>query len=160
MKHTRVSTLVLLCALGAVSGAFTETLLASSGQAIVIPQLGLPVALVAIAIILILLALPIRRLTHGKAKAPVDPYYATRVVMLAKACALAGALLAGLGLGVVGYLLTRSVLPSGGQIGLAVSTLVGSGILLAAGLIAERMCTIPPESPDEEADPKPVQIRP
>ena len=160
MKHTRVSTLVLLGALGIVGGAFAETLLATGGRPIVIPQLGLPVALVAIAVILVLLALPIRRLTHGKAKAPIDPYYATRVLMLAKACALVGAVLGGLSIGVVGYLLTRSVLPDGGPIGLTVSTLVGSGILLAAGLIAERMCTIPPADPDDDADPKPIRIRP
>lgn len=160
MKRTRVGTLLLLGFLGAVGGAFAETLLASNGAAIIVPQLGLPVSLVAIAVILILLAVPIRRLTQGKAKAPVDPYYATRVVMLAKACALSGALLAGLSLGVTGFMLTRPALPSGGSIGLAVSTLVGSGILLAAGLIAEHMCTIPPVEPDDDVDSKPIRVRP
>ena len=55
MKRTRVSTLVLLGILGTVSGAFVETLLASGGRAIVIPEAGLPAALVAIAVIVILL---------------------------------------------------------------------------------------------------------
>lgn len=158
MKRTRLSTLVLLGVFGTVGGAFVEALLASSGSAIIIPQLGLPVSLVTIAVILILLAVPIRRLTQGKAKEPVDPYYATRVVMLAKACALSGAILVGLSLGVTGYILTRPALPSGGSIGLAVSTLVGSGILLAAGLIAEHMCTIPPAGPDDDVDSKPIHV--
>jgi hypothetical protein len=160
MKRIRVSTLVILGVLGTIGGAFAESLLASSGSAIIVPQLGLPVALVAIAVIVILLAAPIRRLTHGKAKTLVDPYYATRVVMLAKACALSGALLVGLSLGVTGYILTRSALPSGGSIGLTVSTLVGSAILLAAGLIAEHMCTIPPVGPDDEAESKPIRVMP
>ncbi|MEO7121811.1 MAG: DUF3180 domain-containing protein [Lacisediminihabitans sp.] len=160
MKRTRISTLAILGAVGAVGGALAESLLASNGAAIVVPQVGLPVALVAIAVIVVLLAVPIRRLTHGTSKAPVDPYYATRVVMLAKACALSGALLLGLSAGVVGYMLTRSALPSGGSIGLVVSTLVGSGLLLAAGLIAEHMCTIPPIGPDDDVDPKPIRVRP
>jgi hypothetical protein len=159
MKRTRATTLALLGGLGTLGGAFLEILMASGGRAIIIPQLGLPVALVAIAVIVILLAVPIRRLTQGKSKGPIDPYYATRVVMLAKACALSGALLAGLSLGVTGYLLTRSAIPGAGSIGLAVSTLVGSGILLAAGLIAEHMCTIPPANPDDDADPKPIRVK-
>jgi hypothetical protein len=159
MKRTRVSTLILLGALGTVSGAFLETLLASSGQSILIPQVGLPIALVAIAVIVILLAVPIRRLTHGKGKGPIDPYYATRVVMLAKACALSGALLAGLSLGVTLYLVTRSALPGAGSIGLAVSTLVGSGVLLAAGLVAEHMCIIPPPGPDDDPGTKPIRVQ-
>lgn len=160
MKRTRISTLVLLGILGTVSGAFIETLLAAGGRAIVIPEAGLPVALVAIAVIVILLAVPVRRFAHGKSRAPVDPYYATRVVMLAKACALSGSLLTGLSLGMTLYLFTRSAMPSAGSIGLAVATLVASGILLAAGLIAEHMCVIPPADPDDDGDQKPVRVRP
>ncbi|MEO6943497.1 MAG: DUF3180 domain-containing protein [Lacisediminihabitans sp.] len=160
MKRTRVSTLILLGALGIVGGAFLETLLAANGRSIVIPQVGLPIALVAIAVIVILLAVPIRRLTHGKGKGPIDPYYATRVVMLAKACALSGALLVGLSLGVTLYLLTRSAMPSASSIGLAVSTLVGSGILLAAGLVAEHMCIVPPTDPDDDSGSKPIRVQP
>jgi hypothetical protein len=41
-----------------------------------------------------------------------------------------------------------------------VATLIASGILLAAGLIAEHMCVIPPADPDDDADPKPIRVRP
>ncbi|MBK0296600.1 DUF3180 family protein, partial [Bacillus sp. S34] len=43
----------------------------------------------------------------GRAR-PVDPLYATRVVVLAKASSICGALFGGFALGLVVYLLTRS----------------------------------------------------
>jgi hypothetical protein len=43
------------------------------------------------------------------------------------------------------FLLTRSVVASASSVGMAAVTLVGAGILLAGGLVAEKMCTLPPE---------------
>jgi hypothetical protein len=161
MKRTSISTLVLLAVIGGIGGAFAETGLAAAGRPIILPPYTLGVALVLIGGIVVWLAVPIRRLTKGKAKAPIDPFYATRVLMLAKACALSGALLTGLGAGITIYLLTRSVVPGVGSVGLAVSTIVGAGLLLAAGLIAEHMCTIPPgEEDDDESGQKTVRVRP
>jgi hypothetical protein len=160
MKRTRVSTLVLLVIIGGLMGGLVEVALATSGRAIIIPPLTLPIALAAIGVIVIVLAIPIRRLTKGKTKAPIDPYYALRVVMLAKACSISGSLLAGLAIGMIIYLLTRLALPGVGSIGLAIATLVGAAILLAAGLIAEFMCTIPPSDPDDDSGKKPIRVRP
>jgi hypothetical protein len=160
MKRTSISTLVLLAVIGGVGGAFAETGLAAAGRPIILPPLTLAVALALIGGIVVWLAAPIRRLTRGKAKVPIDPFYATRVLMLAKACALSGALITGLGVGITIYLLTRSVVPGVGSVGLAVSTVVGAGLLLAAGLIAEHMCTIPPgDDDDDESGKKTVRVR-
>jgi hypothetical protein len=160
MKRTSISTLVLLAVIGGVGGAFAETGLAAAGRPIILPPLTLAVALALIGGIVVWLAAPIRRLTRGKAKVPIDPFYATRVLMLAKACALSGALITGLGVGITIYLLTRSVVPGVGSVGLAVSTVVGAGLLLAAGLIAEHMCTIPPgDNDDDESGKKTVRVR-
>jgi hypothetical protein len=158
MKRTRIGTLVLLAVLGGVIGGFLEAALASAGRPIVIPPWTLPVALVAIGAIVIALAVPIRRLTRGKASAPIDPYYATRVVMLAKACSLCGAILIGLSGGAIVYLLTRLRAPEVGSVGLVIATFVGAAILLAAGLVAEYMCTIPPDDSDDDSG-KPIRVR-
>lgn len=157
MKRTSVGLLVVLAAVGAIGGAFLETGLTASGRAIVIPPVTLAIALAAIGGIVIALAVPIRRLTRGKATAPIDPYYATRVLVLAKASALIGALLAGFAFGVTFYLLSRSIVAQG-SVGLAIITIVGAGVLLAGGLIAEQMCSIPPSDDDDENG-RPVRVR-
>lgn len=161
MKHTRISTLFLLAALGGVSAALVETAMALGGRPIILPPITLPIALAAIGVIIVVLALPIRRMIKGTHPAPVDPFYATRVLMLAKASSLSGSLLFGIGIGVAAYLLTRSIAPAVGSLGLAISTIVGAGVLLAAGLIAEHMCKIPPGGDDDDKPgKKPVQVQP
>jgi hypothetical protein len=157
MKRTNIGVLVLLAAIGGVGGAFLETALTSGGRAIIIPPLTLALALAAIGGIVVSLAVPIRRLTRGRAPGPIDPYYATRVLVLAKASALAGALLTGFGFGVVFYLSTRSIV-AGGSVVQSIVTIVGAGVLLAGGLIAEYMCTIPPSDDDENG--KTVRVEP
>lgn len=150
MKRTNAGLLIVLAALGGIGGAFLEVGLTASGRPIIIPPLTLAIALAAIGGIVIALAVPIRRLTRGKANAPIDPYYATRVLVLAKASALTGALLAGFGIGFTFYLLSRSIVAQG-SVGLAIITVVGAGVLLAGGLIAEEMCSVPPRDDDEDA---------
>lgn len=157
MKRTSVGLLILLAAIGGVGGGFLEAGLTNAGRAVIQPPLTLALALAAIGGIVVSLAVPIRRLTKGTATGPVDPYYATRVLVLAKACALTGAFITGVGIGVTVYLLTRSIIPIG-TVGLAVGTVVGAGILLAGGLVAEHMCTIPPSDDDQDGDGK-VRVR-
>jgi hypothetical protein len=160
VKRTSPVTLILLAVLGGVVGAFLETALTAGGRPIIVPPLTLAIALAAIGGIVVSLAVPIRRLTRGKTKGPIDPFYATRVLMLAKASALCGALLTGFGIGLGIYLFTRSVVQVN-SIGLAVATIVGSAVLLAAGLVAEHMCTIPPgDDDDDDPGKKAVRVRP
>lgn len=148
MKHTRVPTLLILAVIGGAAGALLEIALAASGRPIVSLPITLAIALPVIGGIVVTLAVPIRRMTRGNGKPRVDPFYATRIVMLAKASALTGALVAGFGIGVLSYLLTRSVVGVG-SVAQAIATIVGAGALLAAGLVAERMCTVPPHDEDD-----------
>ncbi len=160
MKRTNVGVLVLLAAIGGVGGGFLEAGLTAAGRPIVLPPLTLALALAAIGGIVVSLAVPIRRLTRGRAKGPIDPYYATRVLVLAKASALTGALLTGFAIGVAFYLLTRSIVPTG-SVGSAVATILGAGVLLAGGLVAEHMCTIPPSDDDDDDHGKrAIRVRP
>ena len=152
VKRTTVVSLVVLAITGGIGGGFLETALAAAGSRILLPLLTLGLALLAIGIMVVVLALPIRRLTRGTASPPIDPYYSTRVLVLAKASALSGSLFTGFGVGVLVYLLSRSVEPGVGSVAQAVVALVGAAALLVGGLIAEHMCTIPPGNDDDPGD--------
>ncbi len=148
MTRTRPVTLVLLAVLGGGLTWLLETGLAASGRAILIPPLTYGVALLAIGVIIVVMAVPVWRVSRRRPNARIDPFYATRVVMLAKASSLSGALLAGGGAGIALYLLSRSVLPSANAVTLAFAAAVGAVLLLVGGLVAEHMCTIPPDDDD------------
>lgn len=159
MKRTSALTLILLTAIGAVGAGVLEAALANAGHPILLPPLTLGLALLAIGVTVVVLALPIYRLARGKTAEPVDAYFATRVVMLAKASSLSGSLIVGCAIGITVYLLTRSTVPGVGSISLAVATLVGAAGLLAGGLIAEHMCTIPPEDDDDDEGKRAIRVR-
>lgn len=150
MTRTKPLHLLLLAAVGGGLAWFLETALAASGNAILIPPFTIGFVLALIAVILIVMALPVRRVSRGVPNARVDPFYATRVVMLAKASSLGGALLGGAGLAITGYLLSRSVLPGVGSVSMALTMAAGGIILLVGGLVAEHMCAIPPEDDDTD----------
>lgn len=150
MNRTRPGVLVLLGLIGAVAGFALDVALVATGRPRFDPPLTLPFALVLIGVLVVVLALPVWRSTRGPhdRRRRVDPFYATRVVVLAKATALGGALLAGAGLGILGYLLTRSVTVAVGSTVMAVAAAVGAILLLTAGLVAEHLCTVPPDDDD------------
>ena len=156
MTRTPPLSLLLLAVIGGAAMWFIETALAASGRAVVIPPVTLGVALLLIGVIIVVMALPVRKVSRGIANARVDPFYATRVLMLAKASSLSGALLGGAGLGIVGYLLSRSVVAGPSAVTMSVITAVGAILLLVAGLVAEHMCSIPPDDKKrDEASPDP-----
>ncbi len=159
MKRTSVSLVLVLALVGGVVGGFLEAGLTAAGRPIIIPPLTFPLALAVIGGIVVALAVPIRRFARGRSHEPIDAYYATRVLVLAKASALIGAIFAGFGLGITIYLLTRSVVPVG-SVASAVVTLVGAGALLAGGLIAEHFCTIPPSDDEDDDGKRTVRVRP
>jgi hypothetical protein len=155
VKRTRVTTLLLLAVLGGGATWFLETALVAAGAGRIIPPVTLAAALVLIGVLVVVMALPVRQAARRKSTRRVDPFYATRVVVLAKASSLGGALLTGAGLGIVGYLLTRTVTPAVGSLSMAIATAVGAIVLLAGGLVAEHMCVIPPD--DDETPEKPTK---
>ena len=151
MKRTAVSAVIGLILAGGVLGYLIEIMLQSFGGAMLIPPMTLSVTLIVIAAAIIGLAIPVRRRVTGKRKAPLSPFYATRVAVLAKSGALAGSLLLGWAAGILIYVLGRPIAPSGGQFAAVIVQAVSSLILVIAALIAERMCTLPPDEPEEDA---------
>lgn len=153
MTRTRPVSVVLFALVGAVVGFILDLLLASAGAPVVAPPLSLAITVIAAALIVVALAIPIQRAIRGS-RGPINPFRAMRVVLLAKASSLCGGLILGFGAGIGGYLLTRPVVPGMASLWLSVATVVSGLILLVAGLIAERLCTLPPDErrPGDEFD--------
>jgi hypothetical protein len=155
VTKTHPTALVICGLIGVVAGLLTDAALTASGHALLVPPLTLSITLAVIAIIVVALAWPIRRAIKGTAPLRIDPFRAARTVVLAKACSIMGALLLGLALGLLLFMLTRTVL--GDPLGtvLTVAAAVGGALLLVGGLLAEWFCTLPPDdsdSDDEDAD--------
>ena len=160
MKRTTAVSLIITGIIAAAGAWMLQLGLAASGRAVLVPPLTLPLALTAIGAIVVSLAMPIRRMTRGSGPGPVDPFFATRVVMLAKASALSGALITGVGVGWLVHLLTRAVVPAIGSLVPSIAAIVGAAVLLSCGLIAEFMCRIPPrDDEDDDDDEKPIHAR-
>ncbi|KQQ21192.1 DUF3180 domain-containing protein [Rathayibacter caricis DSM 15933] len=150
MTRTRLSTLLGLALAGAVAGFLLDLAIASSGRPVLLPPLTVPLTLVVVAAVVLAFAIPIHRATTGTLRRRIDPFRAMRVVVLAKASSLVGALLLGASGGILVYLLSRAV-PSLGSVWQDVATIAGSIVLLVAGLVAEHLCTIPPSDDDDDA---------
>jgi len=148
VKPTRIPVLLVLAAIGAAVGWIVEAGLVAMGRAIAVPPVTLSVSLALVAAIIIGMAVPVFRVVRGTATKRVDPFYATRVVVLAKASSMGGALLAGGALAILGFVLTRSIMPAVGSVALTIAASVCAVALLIAGLVAEKMCTLPPQDDD------------
>jgi len=156
VKPTRPSTLFSIAIVTAVAGFAFDAVLASRQSPTLLLAVPLGITLAFIGVAVVLMARPVRRHARDGAgrQRPVDPLYATRVVVLAKASSICGALFGGFAIGLVVYLLTRSVTPSLGST-LPNVVAVGGGIVLTVcALVAERMCIAPPGDDDEPGDPR------
>ncbi|ROQ37204.1 uncharacterized protein DUF3180 [Frondihabitans sp. PhB188] len=149
MKRTRVSTIVSFLVVAVVAGFAFDAALAATLHPVAVPSITLGLALLAIAAIVISLAVPVFRVARGRTHEPIDAYYATRVVLIAKASSLAGALFGGFVGGMLVYMLTRGVSVAAGSLVPMVVSVVGGVVLLAAGLVGEYMCTVPPDDDDK-----------
>jgi len=145
---TRIPVLLVVAAIGAAVGWLLETALVAMGRAIAVPPITLSVSLALVAAIIVAMAVPVFRVVRGTATKRVDPFYATRVVVLAKASSLAGALVGGGTLAILGFVLSRSIVPAVGSVALTIAAAVCAVLLLIAGLSAEKMCTLPPQDDD------------
>jgi len=156
VRRTGAGILILTTAIGLGVGFIVDQLLTSAGRATFVPGVTLPILLVLLGGFVVVLALPIRRATRGATGAPVDPFRAVRIAMLAKASSIVGAAFAGFAGGLALFLLTRPVTPSVGSWGAVIATIVCGALLVAAGLVAEHLCTLRKDDDDEHpGDPGP-----
>ncbi len=149
MKRTGPAPLIGLFLIGGVASYLLELVVQSRGGFIYVPPISLAFTLFVVAFAVVLLAVPIRRKVTGKRKEPIDAFFAARVLALAKASSFAGSLLLGLGAGVLLYLFGRPIAPSGAILINVIAQLVSAALLIAAGLIAEWLCVLPPDDLDK-----------
>lgn len=160
MKRTRPLPLVIYAIVAAILGWFAQSALTAAGAAVITPPFALAIMLALIGLVVVAFALPVRRAVRDRENHRVDPFYATRVVVLAKASSIAGSLLFGATLAIVTYLVTRAVVAEVGSIFTSGAAVVGAIILLVCGLVAENMCSIPPEDKNKGEKNDPATTRP
>jgi len=150
VTRTRAPLLLALATIGAVAGFLLQLGLGSAGAQKIVPELTLAATLVLIGAVVVALAVPVRRATRGAVRRRVDPFYATRVVLLAKACSVTGALLGGAAAGMLIELVMRPVSSAEGWWRL-LAMLGAAVVVLVGGLVAEALCVVPPDDEDEPA---------
>lgn len=159
MKRTGAGILIIAAVLGAGAGFLLDQLYTANSRPTFAPTISLPILLLLLAGVVVLLALPIRRATRASGGPPVNPFRAVRVAMLAKASSIVGAVAVGFALGLLGFLFTRPVTPSLGSMGEIIATAVSGAVLVAAGLVAEHLCTIRKDDDDEHPGPGDAGLR-
>jgi hypothetical protein len=151
VRRTSPVALLGIAVAGGAVGWLLQVALVANGAPSFIPPATFYSVLFILAFGLLLLGRPVRRLVRGKAQRPVDPFFAMRVLMLAKASSLAGALLVGAAAALLVYAVSRTGTAATPAFWPDVLTGVGALALCIAGLVVEWWCRIPPE--DRAASP-------
>jgi uncharacterized membrane protein len=155
MKTTRLSLLFVLLTLFAIFGYLLTSLLVARGQPVIAVPANFVFTLAGISVVLILLSLPIWRYRKQleDAKAPVkrvDPFYAVRVLLLAKATSTSGSIFLGVHLGILFWQMLNQGFFSSAMTNNLLG-LMASFLMVASGLIAERICRVPDDGQDKGA---------
>jgi hypothetical protein len=145
VRRTSPFALVGIAIAGGVLGWLLQVGLAAGGAPSFQPPATLYSVLFILAFGLLLLGRPIRRLVRGRTKRPVDPFYAMRVLVLAKASSLTGALLVGVAAALLGYAVSRTGSFAVPAFWPDLLTGVAALALCVAGLVVEWWCRIPPQ---------------
>lgn len=150
MKLTRISSLAAVAGASAILSWLLDRALTGAGQPQLTPQLPLPIVLSGLAVLVLVLALPIRKRLRGDPK-PLSPFYATNVLILAKSSALTGAVFAGAAAGLLVFVLTLPVVVFDERGWVTLVTALAGLLLAVAGVIAEHFCRIPPSDDETQA---------
>jgi hypothetical protein len=151
VKHTTLTTIIAGLIIGAVVLWALQGLLIMSGQPALVPPITWGVALGIMGISVLALARQVKRHVSGDGgRGLLDPLYATRVVLLAKSSSVAGSALSGAAVGWGIFFLTRPVITPA-TLWLGFVALVGAIVLMVSGLVAERWCTVPPDSNEPQS---------
>jgi hypothetical protein len=147
MRPTRIRTLVVVGAVATLLSLLLQRALRSSGWDMPPVPWTAAIGLALVACLVYSAALPVRRMIRGGPGArPVDPLRAARAAVLGKATAYAGAVVFGWYLAQV--LLRASDLDVAARQAQALRAAITALAALAActaGLLAERMCRVPPD---------------
>jgi NADH:ubiquinone oxidoreductase subunit 5 (subunit L)/multisubunit Na+/H+ antiporter MnhA subunit len=151
MKPLRLAALALIgVALGLLGFAATELSDRASSTTPVLPYSALASMGVIAAFTLALGIRVLRWRNEEKRTRMIDPIFAARTLVLAHACAYAGAVLLGWHAGVVANQIPVWAVRATSPVVLQAIAMMGGGVIMVAiGLLVERFCRIPPEDTDE-----------
>lgn len=134
-------------AIGAGLAVVIQAWLSSRGRPPIVPPYSMAVTLAALAILLIVLGLRLRR-NMRKGVGAVNPFQAVRLLATARAGQIVGAVFSGVAAGLLMSLIGRSVpAPTSTWLPMLVTGLAALA-LLACAVIAERLCRVPPGGED------------
>lgn len=153
MRRTSPLILIAFALVGVAAGYLIDHLLTTASLPTFTPSTLLPVMLGMLALGVVAAAWPVRRSIRTARR--IDPFRAVRIATLARAASLLGALMAGLGSGLMLFLSTLPVPPQVGSMAVMIALVVSAVVLVAAALLAEWFCTLP-KDPDERASDDPV----
>ncbi len=145
MRRTSAAAIVVVAVVGGAAGWLLQVALVSKGAPSFIPPPSFWSVLFLVAVALLALGWPIRRSMKGRVRRRVAPFYAMRVLVLAKASSLTGALLLGVGLVLVVYAVSRTGSTATPAFPPSVLTAVAALVLGVAGLVVEGWCRVPPD---------------
>lgn len=127
----------------------TATLTTRASMALPVLPMSSLITMGLIAVVCFFLGLRVKRWRDGKREKAIDPLLAARTLILAQACAYAGAVLVGWHAGIFIDILPSLAMRSDFGIVWEIAALAGGGIIMVAvGVIVERFCRIPPQDPD------------
>jgi len=152
VKRTSPGLLIVLALVGAGAGFGLDQALTAAGRPTFTPSGFLPLLLVILAAAVLGIAWPVRRSVQGRMPGRIDPFRAVRAATLARASSLLGAILLGVGAGLLLFLLSRPVPPQVGSTVAMIALVAASLVLVVAALIAEQFCTLPKDPDDREPD--------
>ena len=150
MKPTKFMTLVGWAVSATTAGYLLPKLVVNNGGAVPISPWNIIVTLPLIGIILLAMAIPMlkyRAAISARSKdskkprpMPLNPFYAVRLVLLAKAISISGAIFSGWHIGVVWLQLTSPVITEATMQN--VLALIGALVMTVCAIIVERVCRI------------------
>jgi hypothetical protein len=161
VKPTKIwSLLVAVFVAGAITFVAVKAMIANGASVPVAPS-NLLISIPSIAVIELLAAIPVFRyrrelakyVTTGKRPKRIDPFYAVRVLALAKATAISGSLFAGFALSLVVLQATLPVIPE--TISWNALALIESIVLIVIAILIERSCKLPDDGESTETKPAP-----
>jgi Protein of unknown function (DUF3180) len=157
LRDGRGVTIRLVLLVGVVVAGFSFLVLRGwTGQGGSLPQAswgGLTV-LVFMACGVFFAGLPVRRFLKGRATKPLNPIRAMRTLVLAQACALTGAVVAGWYVAQVLVMVPTLDISSRRTVALRLAALAAGGVLMVvAGLLTQAMCRVHGDGRGSDGEP-------
>ncbi|WP_449374116.1 DUF3180 domain-containing protein [Arthrobacter psychrolactophilus] len=156
MRTIRPSWLLAVAVSVGVIGAVVTELTSRASLALPVLPLNSLVTMGLIAVVCLILGLKVRRWRDGKRDKVLGPLLAARTLVLAQACAYAGAMLFGWHGGILLDQLTTIALREDlGVIWQIIALLTGGAVMVVVGIVVERFCKLPPEDNEPSQKPRP-----